>query len=450
MNRTKKKMTGNHRRKLDQKIRSSRESAFNENWEEKYDQKYEYLVKNREKERQNYSPDNEMAELDPFYGTYLEGTKLEDKIKFSDVEIEKEEEKRGEKAKNYVVLGTIVPPLTKEEIFVLELDPKLAIESQITKEDISIAVEEGKVKRMWGQMNEVNDVLEDGTVEEATPEERLRAEEQENELRRLSNYDTKTFDFTHCKSTDTKFNRRTFLPRRSKAKTESEEMLRRNKIMNETEDWMKTNCDVRGNQLKTNISSKMKKGIKALKERTAKGEVVVCHTDKSGKFAIMPLETYTKMGSVHTANDRKASEEDLNEIQREVNHHVRMLLKVFNVGAIHGDNNEDRCRSGFTSSAACPPVLSLMVKDHKKIQEGQPVPSRPVVGILDTVISRLSNLITTVIRTIADNMDGTAEVKSGENLKSKIVGSNRRLKIEAVKDQSKGCLLYTSPSPRDS
>ena len=69
-------MTGNHRRKLDQKIRSSRESAFNENWEEKYDQKYEYLVKNREKERQNYSPDNEMAELDPFYGTYLEGSKL--------------------------------------------------------------------------------------------------------------------------------------------------------------------------------------------------------------------------------------------------------------------------------------------------------------------------------------------------------------------------------------
>ena len=180
-------LTGNHRRKLDQKIRSSRETAFNKNWEEKYDQKYEYLVKNRDEERQNYSPDNEMAELDPFYGTYLEGTKLEDKIKFSDVEIEKEEEKRGEKAKNYVVLGTIVPPLTKEEIFVLELDPKLAIESQITKEDISIAVEEGKVKRMWGQMNEVNDVLEDGTVEEATPEERLRAEEQENELRRLTN-----------------------------------------------------------------------------------------------------------------------------------------------------------------------------------------------------------------------------------------------------------------------
>ena len=135
-------------------------------------------------------------------------------------------------------------------------------------------------------------------------------------------------------------------------------MLRRSKILNETEDWMKTNCDVRGNQLKTNISSKMKKGIKALKDRTAKGEIVVCHTDKSGKFAVMPLETYTKMGLVHTANDRVASEEDLNDIQREVNHHVRMLLKVFNVGAIHGDNNEDRCRSGFTSSAACPPVLS--------------------------------------------------------------------------------------------
>ena len=46
----------------------------------------------------------------------------------------------------------------------------------------------------------------------------------------------------------------------------------------------------------------MKKGIKALKERTTKGEIVVCHTDKSGKFNVMPLETYTKMGLVHTAN----------------------------------------------------------------------------------------------------------------------------------------------------
>lgn len=108
-----------------------------------------------------------------------------------------------------------------------------------------------------------------------------------------------------------------------------------------------------------------------------------------------------------------------------------MILKIFNVGALHGDLNVDRVRSSFTTQAAEPAVLWLMPKDHKKLVPGQPMLSRALVSIKKTLLSRTSKLVTNMVKAMADLKDGTTEIKSTENLKAGLDEVNAKYKSQA-------------------
>ena len=47
------------------------------------------------------------------------------------------------------------------------------------------------------------------------------------------------------------------------------------------------------------------KGLKSLKKRVKEGQIVICKTDKSGKFGVASLEAYKQMGEVHTRGDEE-------------------------------------------------------------------------------------------------------------------------------------------------
>ena len=79
-----------------------------------------------------------------------------------------------------------------------------------------------------------------------------------------------------------------------------------------------------------------------LKGRIERGEVIVVPTDKSGKLAVMSLSTYADMGDIHIAKYRVIDETEAAKIQRELNQHAEMLLKVFSVGEAHGERNVQR------------------------------------------------------------------------------------------------------------
>ena len=177
--------------------------------------------------------------------------------------------------------------------------------------------------------------------------------------------------------------------------------MRRRRVMEEAKEWIDLKCDDRGNQKKTNITPRMRVGLKKLKERTEAGEVIVVPTDKSGKFAVMPLDVYKEMGEVHTLCDKIISETQLSTLQRELNNHVKMFTKIFSIGATHGEKNIERIRSGFTTGASAMPVLWLMPKDHKVVKEGVPMASRPVVSVTNTLLARLSKIVTTVVKALA-------------------------------------------------
>ena len=72
-------------------------------------------------------------------------------IKWRDIDLK--DITKAESEANVVVIGTIDPPLNKHEMEVLALDPKFATEDKVGWEAMSIALEEGKIKMQFGDIN---------------------------------------------------------------------------------------------------------------------------------------------------------------------------------------------------------------------------------------------------------------------------------------------------------
>ena len=74
---------------------------------------------------------------------------------------------------------------------------------------------------------------------------------------------------------------------------------------------------------KDNLTAGEMRGLKSLKKRVADGELIVCQTDKSGRFCVLTREQYLEAGQEHAGKDRKIDQADHEEIQRAVNGHMR-------------------------------------------------------------------------------------------------------------------------------
>ena len=125
-------------------------------------------------------------------------------------------------------------------------------------------------------------------------------------------------------------------------------------------------------------------------------------------------------------------------VQTTLNNNAKVLLKVFNVGAQHGEKNVSRVKSAFTTSAEAPAALWVMPKDHKVIQAGKPMASRAVVSITNTIVARASKLVTNTVKYMADLKRGTCEVKSSENMKAAIDDVNKTYRERAKKEAIPG------------
>ena len=119
-------------------------------------------------------------------------------------------------------------------------------------------------------------------------------------------------------------------------KLEALELARSTVTTKTINNLIKENCDSKGNQKSPNTSKAIREAIISLKKRTDEGSLVVMPTDKSGKLSCMSLE---EMGREHIGDDKVIDEGELNEIQRNLNNHSRMIIKTFNVGSNHGESN---------------------------------------------------------------------------------------------------------------
>ena len=128
------------------------------------------------------------------------------------------------------------------------------------------------------------------------------------------------------------------------------------------------------------MSKEETRGLKKLKKRVKEGEVVVLPTDKTSKFAIMDRGTYEKAGLSHAVGDNEVGWGDLTNAQKEVNGHISMLIKVFQIGGTWGHRDRVRETMMGESLQVCP--IQLLYKDHKNWtkEKGGVPPTRQVAG----------------------------------------------------------------------
>ena len=95
-------------------------------------------------------------------------------------------------------------------------------------------------------------------------------------------------------------------------------------------------------------------------------------------MAIMVMKQYLASGQVHTDKDEVIDGSQVRQTQEVINQHVSCLLKIFQ--CVEGNRQQDRHRQTRINHSGNASVLTLLLKDHKVLVEGQPPATRPVGG----------------------------------------------------------------------
>ena len=135
------------------------------------------------------------------------------------------------------------------------------------------------------------------------------------------------------------------------------------------------------------------------------------------------------MGEVHVGDDKVISESEASKIQTTLNQHTAAWLKITNVGEKW--KHARRYRETTINKTASIPPLSLLIKDHKPVKQGELPKTRPVIASQASMNIHMNNLLSEIIEPIA-NITGGAEKISTEDMLSEVDKVNNLL-LEASK-----------------
>ena len=321
--------------------------------------------------------------------------------------------------------------LNSDEWSLLARGPKYCVVRGCSEEDMRVEIETCVLKHKWDCMgregDEDDELLSD---EEKLEHERVAqlAEEMAAQTRMVHNTDKDSWDARGLRVTDYKHNSRVIFPKAGTGEQENNLEVLRTELLHHHREWVKQNCNCK-NEQKMNLSKEEQSGLKSLKKRVAEGSLVVLPTDKSGRLAVMTMDTYIKAGKVHIKDDEEIGLEERKANQKVINGTVSMLLKIFRVGC--DSRHEARWRESMISKSleACP--LWLLFKDHKlwESSRGTPPPTRPVMGGNSGMNTHLSEILSWLLEPLATSLIGrSSEVISGEDLKNKMDALNDKNK----------------------
>ena len=180
----------------------------------------------------------------------------------------------------------------------------------------------------------------------------------------------------------------------------------------------------------SNLSKAEITGLKSLKRRIKKGEVVVCQTDKSKRFAILSQQQYLASGNIHTSKDMEIQPHLIKKIQSYVNDHTWWAKEILQCGA--NWNHFDRMSTNLEDKGEQVCKMSLLIKDHKSwsTESVSPPPSRPVVSGNFGLNCHLSELISTILEPIAYEESGN-EMDSTDDMIAKISKINEQIELDS-------------------
>ena len=242
---------------------------------------------------------------------------------------------------------------------------------------------------------------------------------EEAKARLIFDHEKGELDYGKRRTTDCKQNSRVIFPKKTDLDTESRLTMLRVETMALVRNYIEEKCNKKGQQ-KMNLTASEARGLRSLKTRVKEGEIVVLPTDKTGKFAVMSRDYYEKSGLSHTQNDEEVGLDKIKVEQREINGHVAMLIKIFNIGGNWG--HEERIRETMMgeSMEVCP--VQLLYKDHKGWDptKGGIPPTRHVAGGHVGIGLHLSEIVSDLIEPMVGRIEGGREIISGEDLLARV------------------------------
>jgi hypothetical protein len=262
-----------------------------------------------------------------------------------------------------------------------------------------------------------------------TTEEKERikkiGDEEEAKSRQVHNPVELTIDFGNLRVTDAKGNTRVILPKAGAVQFEMELEMKKIVWSKIFDDYVDEMTDEEGMQ-ESNLTEDEQAGLASLKKRVAAGEIVICATDKSGRFAIMTIEDYRYSGSKHTKADKEVDIDYIKKNQTVLNSHCSMLIKIFLIGS--NWNHEDRMREAmiYHSLSVCP--FYLLFKDHKGWEGhmGGPPPTRGIASAGGGQNAPLSEIISMVVEPLVNAAKGGLEKISSADVLSIVDEMNRK------------------------
>ena len=182
--------------------------------------------------------------------------------------------------------------LSKYEIEILSKNPGYAVRAMMSKERFMVEVEKGMCKKMYSDIGK--EVVDGVTIEEEPLDEddqriMKEAEWQERKSELVYDFEQKDLDFGRQKATGMKNNKRLTLPKASNIQLQAFIEVRR-KRASQLYDLCKKKLGEDCEDGKDNLTAGERRGLKSLKKRVADGELIVCQTDKSGRFCVLTRE----------------------------------------------------------------------------------------------------------------------------------------------------------------
>ena len=89
---------------------------------------------------------------------------------------------------------------------------------------------------------------------------------------------------------------------------------------------------------------------------------MVRETEKSNKLIVVDMESYERMGEVHTGKDEQVHMAHVEEMARTHDQQLSMLVKILKLGDSHG--HRGRFRESYLGGQN-PSTMYLVFKDHK-------------------------------------------------------------------------------------
>jgi hypothetical protein len=282
--------------------------------------------------------------------------------------------------------------------------------------------------------NRIGKEEKDGIVIEEPDEETKWLETQRS---MLYNFEEKNINFGKAKPTNWKNNKRVHLPKAGSAQLEGFIEVRRREAIKTFDTAMRAlgYNEKKDKEIFDNLTQKEQRGLKSLQKRIKNKELIVCSTDKSGRFCVLSREDYIKAGEEHTKNDTEVDNDEAEEIQRILNGHMRWWSGMLNQSSDW--NQEDRaCRNLLTNGLnICP--MTLMIKDHKtwSLEDGESPPSRSIMNGKIGMNNNMSEFVSLILEPIANEDKKNMETNATDGLISDIERVNKEWESSQVEDK---------------